>query len=126
MTVAVAFAVAVLASSAPAKANKSFQGAVVIAAAIYMARDCKGISLRGHTDEDAFIQWAATELKAAGLRRNGVLRNVFYAKTAALQAGVNDMLAGVGTSLDDKKGLCRHARKVAGQQDAIGYFLEKR
>ncbi|WP_299612125.1 hypothetical protein [uncultured Tateyamaria sp.] len=116
----------VIASAALAQSNASpLRGASVLVAAIQMARSCSGVELAGYSDEDAFIQGASKTLKKQGYRRQAVLKQVYYTRTEDLMTASNQLLSGVGVSLDDKRSLCAHAEKVASKQDLIGQFLSK-
>ncbi|WP_299591622.1 hypothetical protein [uncultured Tateyamaria sp.] len=115
-----------IASATLAQSNASpLRGASVLVAAIHMARSCSGVELAGYSDEDAFIQGASKTLRKQGFRRQAVLKQVYYTRTEDLMAASNQLLAGVGTSLEDKRSLCAHANKVANKRDLVGQFLSK-
>ncbi len=84
-----------------------------------IARSCKGFT---------FLEpnGAATLAKTtAGLRKQKVLRLVFYSKTNQLTKLGHYALALRNVDANNQKQLCRFGRRVAGKDDAIGRFLRK-
>ncbi len=100
-------------------------GAAALSAAVHIARDCDGIGLVGGQSEADFLQSASKTLKRQGFRRQAVLKLVYYSKAGVLAKATDQLLAGVGASLADKRALCGHGRKVVGANDLVGQFLER-
>ncbi|MBO9472608.1 hypothetical protein J7413_03575 [Shimia sp. R10_1] len=61
-----------------------------------------------------------------GLRRQKVLKSLFYGKTAWLNAQGDSTLSERGVDPKNTKKICRFGRAVVGTDDAIGRFLGKK
>lgn len=58
-----------------------------------------------------------------GLRKQRVLKLVFYTKADRLDPWGDTALASRGVSTKNPKALCRFAKSIAGKDDPIGRFL---
>lgn len=87
-------------------------------ASVQISNACSGITT---LDPNAASAIAKTQ---NGLRKQKVLRLVYYGKTDSLVKLGNAQLAARGVDSSNKKDLCRFGRTVSGKKDAIGRFLK--
>ena len=86
-------------------------------AAVLISNTCSGMMV-SHKQEAAQI--ARTQ---EGLRKQKVLKRLYYGKTVILEQLGNAALAGRDVDPSNKNSLCRFGRSVAGKNDRIGRFL---
>lgn len=81
-----------------------------------IAESCSGITTS--TEQDA-----AEIARSQGLRKQKVLKLLFYSKTTVLEQQGNAALAARKLDPSNKNSLCKFGRGVAGKNDTIGRFL---
>ena len=87
-------------------------------AAVLVANACPGIMA---VNEQRAADVARSQ---EGLRRQKVLKLLFYSKTTALEAVGRSALMSRELDPSNKMSLCRFGRDVAGTPDSIGRFLK--
>ncbi len=113
--------VIVSSSAAPALAQDKYSVFIgQYAAAQRVVADCDGFSLLAP-------QSAASVAKSEdGLRRQKVLRLMYYSKSAKLAQLGNATLTARGVDAASKRSVCRFGKAVVGKDDRIGRFLALR
>lgn len=89
-------------------------------ASLIIARSCSGMT--------TLNQEGAGEVARAqeGLRKQKVLRLLYYGKTTSLERAGREALAARGLDASKKQSLCKFGRSVAGKDDRIGRFLREK
>lgn len=86
-------------------------------ASLQIARSCPGMTTY---DQQGAAEIARSQNK---LRKQKVLRLLFYSKTELLEQQGNIALSKRKLDPSNKQSLCRFGRSVAGKNDSIGRFL---
>ena len=86
-------------------------------ASVLVARSCPGMT--------SLNQQGAADVARSqhGLRRQKVLRLLFYSKTTLLEQQGTSALVARDLDPSNAQSLCRFGRSVAGKNDSIGRFL---
>lgn len=109
---------AVCASSTAAIAQNKYDVFVgEFVAARHIASTCDGIAA---VDVDAASNIAKS---SNGLRKQKVLRILYYGKTAKLRQVGDNTLTARNVNPQNKKQVCRFGRQIIGKNDPIGRFL---
>lgn len=87
------------------------------AASVHIANTCKGVTTYNAQGAGSIAK------KQEGLRRQKVLRLIYYGKTNQLMKLGHSALKNREISPQNQVQLCRFARRVAGKNDQIGRFL---
>lgn len=86
-------------------------------ASVIIARTCSGITTTKEKDA------AEIARSQEGLRKQKVLKLLYYSPTTVLEQQGNAALAARQLDPSNKKSLCKFGRGVAGKNDTIGRFL---
>lgn len=115
------FAVLLGASASTALAQNKYDVFVgQYMASVIIVNDCSQFV---NSDVPEATQIAKTE---DGLRKQKVLRLLYYSKTDSLYAVGNNALESRDVDAGNTTALCRFAAGVAGKNDKVGRFLRKK
>ncbi len=100
--------------------NKYDQFLAQYVASVQISNACSGITALDPKAASAIAK------NQDGLRKQKVLRIIYYGNTDSLVKMGNAQLAARGVNSSNKKDLCRFGRTVSGETDTIGRFLRKK